>query len=53
MFIYLRERERQRERETQNLEQAPGSELSAQSPIQLKLMNNEIMTCAEVRCLID
>ena len=27
-----RERERERERETQNLKQAPGSELSAQSP---------------------
>ena len=41
MFIFERERERergevgegQRERETQNLKQAPGSELSAQSPM--------------------
>ena len=39
MFIFERERERalvgegQRERETQNPKQAPGSELSAQSPI--------------------
>ena len=40
MFIFEREKERdrareekgQRERETQNLKQAPGSELSAQSP---------------------
>ena len=40
MFIYFFERERetvrvgegQRERETQNLKQAPGSELPAQSP---------------------
>ena len=40
MFIFERERERervqagegQRERETQNLKQAPGSELSEQSP---------------------
>ena len=37
MFIFERERDRaqageeQRERETQNLKQAPGSELSAQS----------------------
>ena len=28
-----RERERERERETLNLKQAPGSELSAQSPM--------------------
>ena len=44
MFIFKRERERQRdraqmgegqrERETQNPKQAPGSELSAQSPMQ-------------------
>ena len=43
LFIFERERERerasmgkegQRERETQNLKQAPGSELSAQSPKQ-------------------
>ena len=40
MFIYFFERERQqgrwgqRERETQNPKQAPGSELSAQSPTQ-------------------
>ena len=39
MFIFDRERDRawaekgQRERETQNLKQAPGSELSAQSPM--------------------
>ena len=41
MFIFLRDRERQstseggaeRERETQNPKQAPGSELSAQSPV--------------------
>ena len=43
MFIFDRERERereiesregQRERETQNVKQAPGSNLSAQSPMQ-------------------
>ena len=41
MFIFERERQSmsmvnmggQRERETQNLKQAPGSELSAQSPM--------------------
>ena len=36
MFIFETEREKEwgrgRERETQNLKQAPGSELSAQSP---------------------
>ena len=37
--------EGQRERETQNLKQAPGSELSAQSPNGgLELTNCEIMT---------
>ena len=43
-----RERERigegQRERETQNLKQAPGSELSAESDAELELMNRDIMT---------
>ena len=39
VYLFLRERqntmgEGQRERETQNLKQAPGSELSAQSPMQ-------------------
>ena len=38
MFIFLRQRalvgDGQRERETQNLKQAPGSELSAQSLMQ-------------------
>ena len=42
VYVFLRQRERdrmrvgegQRERETQNLKQAPGSELSAQSPMQ-------------------
>ena len=40
VYLFLRERDRaqegegQRERETQNLKQAPGSELSAQSPMQ-------------------
>ena len=37
--------EGQRDRETQNLKQAPGSELSAQSPMAgLELTNREIMT---------
>ena len=55
MFIFERERaqagEGQREREIQNLKPAPGSELSAQSPINegLKLTNCEIMTRAQVR----
>ena len=54
MFIFETERDRawvgegQRERETQNLKQAPGSELSAQSPtLGLELPNREIMTWAE------
>ena len=40
LFIFERDRDRmlvgkgQRERETQNLKQAPGSKLSAQSPTQ-------------------
>ena len=40
VYLFLRQRERQheqgrgRERETQNVKQAPGSELSAQSPTQ-------------------
>ena len=40
------ERRRVRERETQNLKQAPGSELSAQSPLNagLELKDREIMT---------
>ena len=59
MFIYFWETEREREREwtgewqnerekreTQNPKQAPSSELSAQSPMQLT--NHEIMTWAEV-----
>ena len=51
MFIFERDRDRvqagegQRERKTQNPKQAPGSELSAQSPTQgLKLRNCESMT---------
>ena len=55
MFIHVGDRKRerqskgggegQRERETQNLQQAPGSELSAQSPTQgLKFANREIVT---------
>ena len=37
--------ETERERETQNLKQAPGSELSSTEPdVGLKLMNHEIMT---------
>ena len=50
VYLFLRERDRvagkgQRERETQNPKQAPGSELSAQSPLWgLKLTNHEIMT---------
>ena len=52
MFIYFLERERERasggraerERKTQNPKQAPGSELSAQSPIQDSNPDCEIMT---------
>ena len=60
VYLFLRERDReteterereaqegkgQRERETQNLKQAPGSELSAQKPdLGLKLTDCEIMT---------
>ena len=44
-----RERERERERETPNGKQAPGSELSAQSPeAGLEPANGEIMTWAAV-----
>ena len=39
-----RERERERERETENLKQAPGSELSTEPDVGLKLMDSEIMT---------
>ena len=38
-----RERERERDRQTQNLKQAPGSELSAQSPMQGSNSDCEIM----------
>ena len=52
MFIFERERDRQtehkqagqRERETQNPKQAPGSELSAQSPMWGSNTDREIMT---------
>ena len=36
--------EGQRKRETQNLKQAPGSELSAQPDVGLELTDREIMT---------
>ena len=45
--------EEQRERETQNLKQAPGSELSAESDAGLEPMSCEIMTGAEVGRLTD
>ena len=41
------ERGRVRERETQNLKQAPGSELSAQPDAGLELTDPEIMTGAK------
>ena len=51
MFIFEREKEAEceqgtgRERETQNLKQAPGSELVSTEPyVRLKPMNHEIMT---------
>ena len=49
----MRVGERQRERETQNLKQASGSELSAQSHVGLELTNREIMTLAKVSCLTN
>ena len=60
LFVhFFRERDRaqvgvgQRERETQNPKQAPGSELSAQSPMQGLNPHCEIMTWAEVGRLTD
>ena len=61
MFMFERQSdtvwagEGQRERETQNLKQAPGSELSARSPTHMGLepTNREIMTWAKVGCLTD
>ena len=57
MFINFwdteRAEEEQRQRETQNLKQAPGSELSAEPDAGLELMNREIMTWAEVRGLTN
>ena len=52
MFIFERERqsasgggaESKRGRETQNLKQAPGSELSAQPDAGLELMDCKVMT---------
>ena len=50
LFIFERETEheqgrgRERGRETQNLKQAPGSELSAQNPLQGLNASGEIMT---------
>ena len=51
VYLFLRQREtehergRVRERETQNLKQAPGSELSAQGPdAGLELTDRKIMT---------
>ena len=50
MFIFKRKKERQsaagkgqRERETQNLKQAPGSELSAEPNVGLEPPNCEIL----------
>ena len=42
-----------RERETQNPKQAPGSELSTEPNVGLKLMSCEIMTLAEVGSSTD
>ena len=56
-FLRVRETEheqgRYRERETQNQKQAPGSELSAQSPMRGSNPQTEIMTQAEVGCLTN
>ena len=55
VYSFLRDREwmgeGQRERETQNMKQAPGSEMSAQSPTWGSNSQTEIMTWAEVGCL--
>ena len=57
MFIFERERERANgggaERETQNLKQASGSELSAQSLTRAQTQNCALMTWAEVGSLTD
>ena len=60
MFIFERERERESkweaaegERETQNLKQAPGSQLSVQSPMRGLNSQTEITTWAKVRHLTD
>ena len=46
--------EGQRERETQNPQQAPGSELSAQEPdVGLEILNCKVMTWAQVGRLTD
>ena len=46
-------RGRARERETQNAKQAPGSELSAQSPTGGSNSVGEMVTRVEVGCLTD
>ena len=44
----------ERERETQNRKEAPGSELSAQTPTRgSNAQTVEIMTWADVRCITD
>ena len=60
VYLFLRESKKeheqerkQRERKTQNLKQAPGSELSAQSPIRGSNSWTVIMTSSEVRHLTD
>ena len=60
MLMFISERKRQsmgrvgqREKETQNLKQAPSSELSAQSSTQGSNPQREIMTWAEVGRLTD
>ena len=59
VHLFLREREREhergrgRERDTQNWKQAPGSELSSQSPMGGSHSPHKIMTWAVVRCLTE
>ena len=60
VYLFLRERDRvwvgevQREKKTQNLNQAPGSELVSTEPkTELKPTNHEIMTWAKAGCLTD
>ena len=52
--MHVRRGGAERERETQDPKQAPGSELSAQTPMRgLNSQTHEVMARAEVECLTD